>query len=133
MYKITTLRETKYNLRFLKLRGFDFFDRVSFSWISWEVFHGIVLLCYPLQEQQHQFVGMHDQVYRLGIVQEFVEGVEELLKQQQGKMIGRCIHTRNLDRGGKHLLLECWHHTFNIEIHLTQSISTLIAPLQICF
>ena len=118
MYQITTLRITKYNLRFPKLHGFDFFDRVSFSWISWEVFHDIALLCYPLQEQQHQFVGKHDQVCRLGIVLEFVEGVEELLWQQQVKMIGRCIHTQNLDRGGKHLLLECWHHTFNIDIKL---------------
>lgn len=71
-------------------------------------------------------MGKHDQVCRLGIVLEFVEGAEELLLQQQGKMIGQCIHTQNLDRGGKHLLLECWHHTFNIEIHLTQSISTQI-------
>ena len=68
------------DLHFLKLHDFGFFDRVSFSWILGVVFHDIALLSYPLQGQQQQFVGKHDQAYRLGIVQEFVEGAEELLE-----------------------------------------------------
>ena len=67
------------NLHFRKLRDFGFVDRASFSWTSWEEFHGIALLCYLLQELQQRFVGKHDQVYRLGIAREFVGGAGEHL------------------------------------------------------
>ena len=79
-------------------------------------FHGIALLSYPLPERQQQFVGKHDQVCRLGIVQEFAEGAEELL-EQLAKMIGRYIHTQNLGRDEMHLLLECLHRIFKVKIY----------------
>ena len=62
-------------------------------------------------------MGKHDQVCRLGIVQEFAEGAEELLEQLV-KMIGRYIHTQNLGRDEMHLLQECLHRIFKIEIYV---------------
>ena len=79
-------------------------------------FHGIALLSYPLPERQQQFVGKHDQVCRLGTVPEFAEGAEELLEQLV-KMIGRYIRTQNLGRDEMHLLLECLHRIFKMNIY----------------
>ena len=105
-----------YNLHFLKLHDFGFFDRVSSFWILRVAFLGIALLSYPLPERQQQFVGKHDQVCRLGIVPEFAEGAEELLEQLV-KMTVRYIHTQNLGRDEMHLLLECLHRIFRMKIY----------------